>query len=198
MGEFVGLADDEILENEAVIESQELRLVVTDFKRQNRSDGSGQGRRGFRVIIPAGEMIAVRRPRRHADNDREAPYLLVLRPPQREKPIRIMGRHPVAQKTRGRRDDRLSAVDVLQVDRLQPVAEGVLANFRPELTENLNPLRLARCHRIGRIFFNCLRHPLPPTIEQTQFRPTTGNTTYCRGTIVAVPCYSIREETLSL
>src|SRR5438270_3288399 len=37
MSEFVGLADDEILKNEAVIESQQLRPVVTNFERQYRS-----------------------------------------------------------------------------------------------------------------------------------------------------------------
>src|SRR5205085_1948422 len=37
VGELVGLADDEIPENEAVIESQELRPVVADFERQYRS-----------------------------------------------------------------------------------------------------------------------------------------------------------------
>src|ERR1700747_2029243 len=102
-------------------------------------------------------MIAVYRPRRHADDDRQALYLLVLRPPQREKPIRIMGRYPVAQKTRGSSDDGLSAIDGLQVHRLQPIAECVLANLCPELTENAKPLRLARGHCVGRIFLNCLR-----------------------------------------
>ena len=113
-------------------------------------------------MIRAGKMVSVYGPRTDPDDDQEALYLLVLGPPQREKPIRIMGRHPVPQKTRGRSDNSLSAVDVLQVHRLHPVAEGILANFRPELTENANPLRLARCHRVGRIFFNCLRHPSTP------------------------------------
>src|SRR5260370_30749293 len=113
--------------------------------------------------------------------------------------MRIMGRQPVGQKTRGCRNDGLSVADTLQVHRLQPVAEGVLANFRPELTENPNPLRLACCRRVGRIFLNCLRHPSTPSIEQTQFRPSVGNTSSCRGPpFVAQPHYSIRDETPSL
>src|SRR5260370_12774100 len=108
MGELVGLADDEILEDKAMIESQELRLVVADFERQDRSGGSRQSRRGFHVIIRAGEMIAIYRPRRHSHDDPEALYLLLLRPPQRAKPVRIMGPHPLAHKAPGCLPARLS------------------------------------------------------------------------------------------
>src|SRR5438105_6032951 len=69
VGELVGLANDEILEDEALIESQELRLVVTDFERQYRSGGTGQARRSFHSIIRPGDTSAVCLPRRHADDD---------------------------------------------------------------------------------------------------------------------------------
>ena len=47
MGEFVGLADDEILEGEALIERRELRLVFADFER---AAGLGEGRAGAERI----------------------------------------------------------------------------------------------------------------------------------------------------
>src|ERR1700730_15612502 len=135
------------------------------------SGGSRQGWRGRRIIVRAGEMISVYRPRRCADDNQEALDCLILGSPQREKPICVMGRHPVAQKPCGGRDDSLSTVDLLQLHRLQPLAEGVLATFRPQLTENPNPLRLACCRRVGCTFLlNCLRHPSTP-IHRTDAMP---------------------------
>src|SRR6478672_9929635 len=135
-------------------------------------------------------MISVYRPRRCADDNQEALYCLILGSPQREKPICVMGRHPVAQKPCGCRDDSLSTVNLLQVHRLQPVAKGVLANFRPELTENPNPLRLACCRRVGRILLNCLRHPPPPSIEQMQSRLPSRQYLIADAHIVALLYYS--------
>src|SRR5205085_4211850 len=68
--QLVGLADDEILEDEPVVESQELRLVVADFERRERSSRRRRIRRGFRITIRGGEMIPGRPPPTHAAEDR--------------------------------------------------------------------------------------------------------------------------------
>src|SRR5215471_8358523 len=108
-----------------------------------------------------------------------------------------MRRHPIAQKACGRCDDLLAAADLLQVDRLQPVTEGVLADFRSKLAQHSNKLRRAPHRRISTIVLNRLRHPLPPLIEAAVPVTPRQKTTLRRHESSAPPPYSIREEASS-
>ena len=170
MGELVGLADDEILEGEARVEARQLRPVFADFERRGRrarparSDVQSDPRRGPRV---AGGGICSRSRWRPADDDYRNPLNLpVLRPPQRQDPVGVMRRDPIAKKPRRRGDYRLAAIDPLDADRSEPAAIGGFADLFLELAEDPVPFVLRRRHRaFGAIYLTRSRHHRIPPIK---------------------------------
>ena len=164
MGEFVGFADDEILESEALVERRELRLVLADFER---AGGLGQGRNGAKIFrLAVGRMVEPIASGGGRHDHRDAGHPLVLRPPERQESVSVMRRDPVAQEACRRGDDRLAVIDPLHAHRSQPATVGGFANLVLEVVQNPDPFVHARtCRGIGVPDSNRFRHHrIPPKI----------------------------------
>ena len=166
MGKLVGLADDEVLEREALIERRLLRPVLADLEcgrtfacKRNRMERHPCRRLAGRVIDRR------RRLGSRGEDDREALDLGIFRPPQRQQPVRVMRRHPIAQEARRRDDYRLPVTAPVNAERAQPAAQGGLPDLVPEAAQNPSPFGLARRRRaIDVNFSNCFRHHRIPQI----------------------------------
>ena len=163
MGELVGLADDEVLEGEARVERRGLRLVFAKLEREAGCGDRARWRTVFHLVLAAAGFRRPGRRRRHHD-DRNPFHLPVLRAPQRQNPVGIMRRDPVAKKAGGRADDCLPAIDALHADRGEPAAVGGLADLLFQLAEDPVPLGLqGHCRAFGAICLNRFRHyRIPP------------------------------------
>src|SRR5271169_1594576 len=106
--------------------------------------------------------------RGYRHDNRETGYPLVLRPPQRQEPVGVMRRDPVAQKAGRCRDDRLPVIDPLNAHRSQPATVGGFANLVLEVAQNPDPFALARtCRGIGVPYSNRFRHHRIPPKSRT-------------------------------
>ena len=144
MRQLVRLADDEVLEGEARVE----RRRTAGHRSSAISDGTGRSVAGSAisaagVASPRGGAAVCR-----IDDQRQAFDRRVLDPPQRQQPVGVMRRHPVAQKPGRRRDDDLAAVDPLDPQRPQPGAVGGLADLVLQKPQNPTQFADPRVHRI--------------------------------------------------
>ena len=175
MRQLVGLADDEVLEGETRVERRrEGALVVGDFGRDGFNRGDVNRGDFARSGFSRGEFSGTRQLTRCAregggvgqpriDDQREACDRRVLAAPQGQKTVGVVGRHPVAQKPRRRRDHRLALADPLDLQRLEPGAVGSIAKLVPEAAQHPGPLADSRAHgMIALIAANWFsRHSVP-------------------------------------
>ncbi len=139
MGQLVWLADDEILERQTRIERCRRIFVIddvgcADFARDGRQDWLPVGDAPFAA---SAERI---------DDKRNAAHLVVLRTPQREQAIAVMGGYPIAQKAGGYGDDPLAAGDPLHGHRSEPGAVCRLPDLSPHPAQDPVPIA-GRCLR---------------------------------------------------
>ncbi len=161
MSQFVGLADNEILESEPRIEARRAWPVLAGL-----ADRGGFYRRQADLRSGFGGAVGDRRlgraNRRH--NHRDPRDLPVLCPPQLQNAVCIIGRDPIAVKSGRRGDDRLTALDPMHGDRRQPAAISDVANLFAEPFDNMVPFAFRGLHRgFGTTFSSCFdQHHIPP------------------------------------
>ena len=156
VGEFVGLADHEVLEAEAL---DQLLVVIRDCVPVLRhlsavEDGRcGQGAvasragRGFDRVQRCGKVADAGLARwdrraglsRRADDDFDSLDLRLVHDPQRAQALEVVGLHPVADEARGHRQADPLIVGFREFDRTQPRAVGALPVFTADSALYLRP-----------------------------------------------------------
>lgn len=168
MGEFVRLADHEVFEDEAVVQRQILRLVIADIVGAGQFQGWGH----FRLFAAGGMTRSVGVLRSPADNYRDAGHQVVFHPPKRQQAIGVVGGYPIAQKTRRRSDCCLAVIDALQVDRLKPITECLVADLNLKVRDYPRPFALPCAdHAVAIPLPTCFsHHSIPQEFGQQHAR----------------------------
>ena len=141
IGELVGLADDEILEGEPRIEhgAEEVsgrRVIGVSAVEIDR---------GYRLGLdrpPGGPAIARSRQGRASTMISTPLSGRILRLPEGEQPIAVVGHDPVAHEARRHGHFHVLAANLQKRQLLQPVFVGGLADFGPQPAAHPRPLRL--------------------------------------------------------
>ncbi len=164
MRQFVGLADDEVLEREARIEGAgKLAPLLADLGRRRRFREAEGRRRQLAICLRLARAFPARGGQLGFNDNGNPVHLGVLGAPQSQQAIGIMGGDPVAQKSRLHGQYRLARLDPLDRDVLQPGAVRGFPDFLLELPQNAPPLgRSGRNGRADTVTVSCFpRHCFP-------------------------------------
>src|SRR6185437_15881105 len=131
MGEFVGFADDEILEGKAWIErGHHAAIIAVEYVARRSGNGGGSD-----IAVIGG-----REARHHDEIDRDDAAVFLV--PQDTQPVAVMLFEPVARELRRHRDLDAIVGDAQQRHRLEPVVVNGLAVFGAQSGANARPLCL--------------------------------------------------------
>ena len=167
VGEFVGLADDEILEREAAIQRRAEVVVITSAIVSRCGPGRGGGvllvgrRRGLLVAFRLDENV-----------DRADRRVLAV--PQGEQPVRVVGHHPVAHETGGDGDSHLTVTHSAHGHGLHPALVRGLADLHAQATANRCPLLIDKVVGRPRSHFLNRPHLGRPAPRRADVFPTLG------------------------